>query len=460
VALATAPLLFVTAARYTRLTRHSARRRRAAEGAMSGLVTESLQGVRTVHAFGRQGEHDRRFADVNQRVLGTGLRAVDLRARFTPILEIVSAVGTSALLFVGGYGVLAGWWTVGVLVVVTSYLRDMLKPLRSMSRLALTFTNGAVSAERVAAVLDSPRRAVRPRPDLPHRITGAVELRGVTLDYGRGPVLAGLDAGIRPGDRVALLGPNGAGKSTLLALIAGLYSPTRGQVLLDGIPITEVDDGWLHRQVAVVLQDTYLFAGSLADNIRYGRPDASDEDLLRAARAALVTEFAERLPDGLDTVVESGGIGLSGGQRQRVGIARALLADAPVVLLDEPTTGLDVDAERTVVRALAHLVHDRTVLMTTHRPAIIELANRVLTLRDGRVTEAPVPRPAAVGKRIGPPPARPVGPVVRDLRAVPPPDPHRRRPAAARQRAADQRTVRFRLPSAPPEEQHGRRPGA
>ncbi|MGQ0482783.1 MAG: ABC transporter ATP-binding protein, partial [Pseudonocardia sp.] len=298
-----------------------------------------------------------------------------------------------------------------VLVVVTSYLRDMLKPLRAMSKMALTFTKGAASAERIAAVLDSPHRAVVPRENVPDRIDGAVELRGITLDYGRGPILNKLDVRIRPGDRVALLGPNGAGKSTILALISGLYEPNDGTVLLGGIPMNEVRDSWLHRQVSVVLQDTFLFSGSLADNIRYGRPDATDEEVVAAAEAALVTEFSSKLPDGLRTTLDSGGIGLSGGQRQRVGIARALLVDAPVVLLDEPTTGLDTDAERTVVQALGRLVHGRTVVMTTHRPAIIQLATRVLHLKQGKITEAPlIPGRVPMPKRIGPPTGHGAGP--------------------------------------------------
>jgi ATP-binding cassette subfamily B protein len=397
VALCAAPLVFLTAARYTRLTRVSARRRRAAEGRLSAFVTESLQGVRTIHAFGRQDLHDQRFGVTNAAVLATGLRAVDLRARFTPLLEGVTAVGTAALLFVGGYGVLHAWWSVGVLVVVTSYLRDMLKPMRALSRLAMTFTQGAASAERVAAIFDQARPAVEPRRPLPKRVIGAIELRGVVLDYGRGPILHGLDLYVRPGERVALLGHNGAGKSTVLALLAGLYPPTRGEIRLDGIPYAELPDWWLHRQVAVVLQDTFLFSGTVADNIRYGRPDASDAEVADAAAAALVSEFTDRLPDGLDTELSDGGIGLSGGQRQRVGIARALLLDAPVVLLDEPTTGLDVHAEEIVVRALIRLAEGRTVLMTTHRPALTRLATHIVHLRDGRVVSPPMaPPPTAL----------------------------------------------------------------
>jgi ATP-binding cassette, subfamily B, bacterial len=218
-------------------------------------------------------------------------------------------------------------------------------------------------------------------------VSGEIELSGVGLDYGRGPVLTGLDLRIRAGERIALLGDNGAGKSTTLSLIGGLYRPTSGRVLLDGLSVPDVPEHWLHQQVAMVLQDTFLFSGTLADNLRYGRPDADDEEVARVADAALVSEFADRLPDGLDTTLAAGGIGLSGGQRQRVGIARALLIDAPVVLLDEPTAGLDATAEELVVQALTRLVEGRTVIMTTHQPALTRLATRTVRLHPGGVLD-------------------------------------------------------------------------
>ncbi|HKS49150.1 MAG TPA: ABC transporter ATP-binding protein [Amycolatopsis sp.] len=388
VAISCAPLVFATAARYTRLTRTAARRRRAAEGALAGFVAESLHGIRTIHAFGRHDLHDTRFADGNRTTLDAGLRAVELRARFTPMLEVVTSAGAAVLLWVGGLGVLGNWWTVGLLVVVTSYLNDMVKPMRALSKLSITFSQGAASAERVAGILDQPRRRPVPSRPLPARAEGHLELRGVDLDYGRGPVLHNLDLTVRPAERVALLGPNGAGKSSVLALIAGLYPPTAGQLLLDGKSLAELPKPWLHDQVAVVLQDTFLFSGTLADNIRYARPAATAHEVTQAAKAALVTQFADDLPDGLDTRLADGGVGLSGGQRQRVGIARALLADAPIVLLDEPTAGLDLEAEQLVVRALTRLVASRTVIMTTHRPALTRLAMRTVHLHNGVVVAA------------------------------------------------------------------------
>jgi ATP-binding cassette subfamily B protein/subfamily B ATP-binding cassette protein MsbA len=336
---------------------------------------------------------DERFGSTNNKVLTIGLRGVDLSARFTPTLEAVSALGTALLLFIGGYGVLQNWWSIGLLVVVTTYLKNMLSPMKDLAKLLPSFTQGAASAERIAAILDQPREHLGSGKGLPDRVTGELELRNVGLDYGRGPVLCGLNLTIHAGERIALLGDNGAGKSTTMSLIGGLYRPTSGEVLLDGLSVPDVPEHWLHQQIAMVLQDTFLFSGTLAENLRYGRPGATDEEVAQVAEAALVSEFSERLPNGLDTTISAGGIGLSGGQRQRVGIARALLVDSPVVLLDEPTAGLDVTAEELVVQALTRLVEGRTVIMTTHQPALTRLATRTVYLHRGGVLEEAPPRP-------------------------------------------------------------------
>lgn len=383
-----APVVFATSARYTRLTRQASRVRRREEGHLAAITAEVLTGIRTVHATGSQAVHSLRFGQRNDATLRAGLRTVDLRARFTPLLEGAAAVGTAALLLVGGYGALRGWWTTGILVVVLAYLRDMLRPLRALSRLSVTLTTAAASAERVSEILDHPlasAAAVGWRPM--QCLAGRVTLRDVAFGYDDRPVLRDVTLDIRPGERLVLLGANGAGKSSILALLAGLYQPDRGQVCLDGVPLTELPDVHRHRLVSVVLQDTFLFSGTLRDNLRLTRPDASEAEIQRAADASLVSEFANALPERLDALIGEGGVGLSGGQRQRVGIARALLADAPVVLLDEPTAGLDPEAEKTVVSALSHLMEDRTVVMTTHRPELLRLATRRAELHDGRIIE-------------------------------------------------------------------------
>ena len=396
IALVVAPLVFLTANHFAGLTRQYALRKRAATGGLTGFVTESLMGIRTVHAFGNQHVQDQQFAAQNDTVLSLSLRSVKVSAKFSPTLQMVAALGTSLVLFVGGYGALNGWWQVGVLVVMTSYLKNMLSPMKTLAKLAPSFTQGAASARRIADILDQPSDHQGTDEPLPDRVDGRIELRKVGLDYGtgRGPVFTDVDGTVTPGDRIALLGDNGAGKSTLLSVIGGLYRPTSGQVLLDGHSVPDVPEHWLHQQVAMVLQDTFLFSGTLADNIRYGRPDATDAEVAAAAEAALVSEFADDLPDGLDTPVATGGTGLSGGQRQRVGIARALLVDAPVVLLDEPTAGLDVHAEALVVEALSRLVEGRTIITTTHRPAVTALATGTVYLRQGGVLETELPQTA------------------------------------------------------------------
>ncbi len=393
IALAAAPLVFFAAQRYSRLTRQAARARRAAEGQLAALTAETITGIRAVHVAGTQDVHEEEFARYNGTALRAGLRSVDLRARFTPLLEATSACGTAGLLLAGGYGALQGWWTVGILVVALAYFRDMLRPLRSMSRLSLTLTTGAASAERVAEILDVPDR--RPAGQKPPRIEPSVRLQNVGLDYGRGPVLSDLDLEVPAGTRLALSGPNGSGKTSVLALIAGLYHPATGRVLIGGQDVESLDNSVLRSHVSAVLQDTFLFSGSVFDNVLLGRPGASPDEVAQACAAAGVLTFTDELPDGLSTRLGDRGIGLSGGQRQRVGIARALLRDSPIVLLDEPTSGLDLAAERTLIDALKRLMHGRTVIMTTHRPALLDLADRTETLREGRLVTRSSPAPTA-----------------------------------------------------------------
>ena len=255
-------------------------------------------GIRTVHAFGNQQVQDQRFATQNDTgarpvaALGQGQRQV------LPALQLVAAVGTALVLFVGGYGALNGWWQVGVLVVVTSYLKNMLSPMKTLAKLAPSFTQGAASAQRIADILDQPTDHQGTDEPLPARVDGRIELRKVGLDYGtgRGPVFTDVDLTVTPGERIALLGDNGAGKSTLLSVIGGLYRPTTGQVLLDGHSVPDVPEHWLHQQVAMVLQDTFLFSGTLADNIRYGRPDATDAEVACRRRGGAGQRVRRRAP--------------------------------------------------------------------------------------------------------------------------------------------------------------------
>jgi ATP-binding cassette subfamily B protein len=396
----TGALVAVVVLRYARVAREASRVQRAREGSLAATVTEVLAGIRTVHLLGSHAVHETAFARVNGRSLAAALRSVDVVARLTPLVEVVSGLGTGALLWLGAWGVLHGAWTLGVMLVVITYVRNMLKPIRSLSGLSRSLSGGGAAAERLGAILGEPSpdgdRAAAGGRLACVRAHGAVELRDAALDYGRGSALRGLSLSVRPGERVALTGANGSGKSSVLGLVSGLYPPTRGTVLVDGIPIGDLCISWLREQIAVVPQETVLFSGSILENIRLGRPGASTEEVVAAAKHALVTEFTADLPGGLEHRLGDRGAGLSGGQRQRISIARALLRDAPIVLLDEPTSELDTEAEQGVLRALRGLMRGRTVLMVTHRPALLDLADRVVELHDGRVGMPPPPQRARI----------------------------------------------------------------
>ena len=384
VAAVTAPFVFGVAARYTRLSRQAAGVRRAREGSLAGLVAETLTGIRTVHALGRHDLHDQRFSESNERTLQAGLRAVELRARFVPMIEITAAVGAGAVLWIGASGVMHGAWSLGTLLVAITYIRNMLKPMRSLAKLSLTMSRASASAARVSSILAEPSRLTnKTSTPTTTAVRGRITLDHVSFTYGRQLILDDLSLDVAPGERVALVGANGAGKSTVIALLAGLYEPTTGDVCIDGVSLRRCSPEWFQSQVAVVLQNTFLFSGTLWDNIAYGRPSASDKDIRRVAEQARVAEFAEQLPNGYQTILGDSGVGLSGGQGQRVAIARALLRNAPVVLLDEPTSGLDSTAEDALVQGLRHLMIGKTVVMTTHRPALLDLAERILVMDNG-----------------------------------------------------------------------------
>ena len=397
----TGALVAVVVLRYARVAREASRVQRAREGALAAQVTEVLAGIRTVQLLGSQAVHDAAFAKVNARSLAAALRSVEVIARLTPLVEVVSGLGAAALLWLGAWGVVHGYWTLGAMLVVMTYVRSMVKPIRSLSGLSRSLSAGAAAAERLAAILGEPltdqAHAGSNGQLARNRAQGAVELRDVTLDYGRWESLHGVSLALSPGERVALTGANGSGKSSVLSLVAGLYPPTRGTVLVDGIPTRDLSGPWLREQIAVVPQETVLFSGSILENIHLGRPGASTEEVVAAAANALVTEFADDLPGGLEHRLGDRGTGLSGGQRQRISIARALLRDAPIVLLDEPTSELDSEAEQGELHALCRLMRGRTVLMVTHRPALLDLADRVVEVRNGRLGTPPPPQPTSVG---------------------------------------------------------------
>ncbi|MBL8929679.1 MAG: ABC transporter ATP-binding protein [Kineosporiaceae bacterium] len=387
-ALVVVPLMVLAVHRSTLALRQAARRARKADGAVAAATTEGLGAIHLVQAFTLEEQQRSRLDRLTGTSLQAGLEAVRLQARFSPIVDTTSAASAAVALWFGVQRVMDGEMTLGVLLVFMSYLTTLYKPVKALSKLSATMAKGVASAERVMDVLDE-ESEVR---DLPGALVapplrGALRLREVTFSYGREPVLNGADLTVRPGETVALVGPTGAGKSTIAALFARLIEPRSGSVELDGIDVRRMTLDSVRSQISFVLQECILLSGSIRDNIALGRPGAGDGEIERAARLALVDEFAARMPLGLDTPIGERGVDLSGGQRQRVAIARAILRDAPILILDEPTSALDAESEELIVAALGNLPAGRTTLVIAHRLSTVRRADRIVVLDGGRVVQ-------------------------------------------------------------------------
>ena len=389
VATASVPFILLTVAHYRRRIRKEEEQVRDQEGDIASLAQETISSIRVVKAFGREDFEAQRFDEHTGEMLEAGLRVSRLEASFSWTLNFVTAVGLAALVTFGAYEVIAGALTAGTLVVFIQYTRDLQHPLMMLSKLATKITKAMIRAERLMEVLNEPP-AVRDRPDARRapRFRGLIRFAHVSFGYSAGePVLHDIDLTIEPGSAVAIVGPTGAGKSTLASLILRLYDPTEGAVLIDGHDIREYKLDSFVEQVGVVLQDSLLFQTTVFENIAYGKPTATFEDIQRAAQIAYVDEFLRKLPNGLDTVVGERGATLSGGQRQRVAIARAVIRDAPILILDEPTTGLDAESEEIVMRALERLMQGRTTLMIAHKLSTVRRADRIYFIDKGRIVE-------------------------------------------------------------------------
>ena len=388
-ALAVVPPLALVVALRRRRIRVAQRASRDADAALASEATEVLRNVRVVQAFTREGEAGGQFSGRSRSAVRAALGAMDQEARWSPVADLLLAAGGGLVLWLGVTAVTSGRMTLGTLLVVLAYLSSLYGPIRALARLARTLARGAASRERILEVLDSGEvvpEAAEPLQAGPPR--QGLALRGVWFAYAEGaPVLRHLDLEVAAGERVCVVGPTGAGKSTLLALLLRFYDPDAGAVELDGTDLRDLELASLRRQLALVPQDPWMLDGTVADNVRFGRPGATREELEAAARATRVDEMIERLPDGWDTQIGEGGVRLSGGQRRRVALARAILRDASVLLLDEPTSGLDAASEQAVLDALDRAAEGRTVLSVSHRLSLAARADRVVVLDGGRVVE-------------------------------------------------------------------------
>ncbi|PBB09680.1 protein tyrosine phosphatase [Kocuria sp. WRN011] len=370
----------------TRITEAS-RRTRKGEGQLANIAQESLGAIGVVHAYSLHGEISKNFSGSNMKTLKDGVQAKKLAAGLERRTDVIVGVATALVLGGGGWRVVQGGMSPGDLVIFLTYLKTAMKPLRDLAKYTGRIARATASGERIADVLDVPVDiGDDPNAKPLAYARGELALRDVWFGYNPGdPILRGVDVEIPAGQRVAVVGPSGAGKSTISKLLPRLIDPDQGKVCLDGTNIRDITLESLRSHIALVPQETVLFSGTINDNIRYGRLDATDEEVQEAARRAYAHDFICAMPEAYDTYVGERGGTLSGGQRQRIAVARALLRDSPVVVLDEATTGLDPAATSAVLKAIDHLTVDRTTVAITHDAHLALDADRVLWIENGNI---------------------------------------------------------------------------
>ncbi len=389
VALAVCPVIFFGISRMGRRITAVATDARQKESRLYSITQRGIAAIRIIQAFTTEEEEARRFATSSGESLRANHRLYVLQTVYASVINVVVAAGTALVLWVGTTHVLAGTLTIGEVLVFTTYLASLYAPINSVSQTIGMVQGAAAGARRVLEILET-------TPDLPdgRRAIDAAALRGevrferVGFEYVAGrPVLHDLDAVARPGEVLAIVGPTGVGKTTLVSLVARFYDPVAGRVLLDGVDLRDYRLRELRSRIAMVLQPALVFPTTLRENIAYGSPFATDEDVARAARLAQLDGFVAHLPEGLATPIGEQGATVSDGERQRITIARAILRDAPILILDEPTSALDAETEALIIAALRELMRGRTTFVIAHRLSTIRHADQILVLRDGTIAE-------------------------------------------------------------------------
>ncbi len=388
-ALVIAPVLFMLTRATRPMLRQQSRALKKQESATLGIIQEVLQVLRVVKAFGQEDREQRRFLDAADRCVHGRLRLALAEGGLGLLINLVAALGLTAVLYFGAGGVLRGELTLGELLLITSYVSQLYAPLKTLSRKTVSLQAQLAGAERAFALLDEPADVTEAAHALPlERSRGAVEFRDVFFSYdGKRPALDGVSLRVAPGTRVGIVGKTGAGKTTLTYLMSRFADPDRGAVLLDGRDLREYRLEDLRAQFAVVFQEPVLFATTLAENIAYGRPGAGMGEILAAAKAANIHDFIMSLPDQYETLVGERGMALSGGERQRIGLARAFLRDAPILILDEPTSSVDVHTEAGIMDAVERLMDGRTTFIIAHRLQTLAACDVVLRVEAGRVSD-------------------------------------------------------------------------
>lgn len=371
----------------TRL-RHGFASESRAWGEMVSVLADTIPGIRVVKAFAQEQREIGRFAGANDRVLEANDRVNMVWAFLTPMINLLAELGLLVIWAFGAWQVARGQLTVGVLTAFVAYMSRFYGRLDSMSRMIANTQRVAAATHRIFAILDRVPSVAEPvKPVHPQRLEGHVELKGVRFSYGNREVIKGIDLAVEPGEMIGLVGPSGAGKSTLVNLICRFYDVASGAIFVDGMDIRSFPVEEYRRNIGIVLQEPFLFYGTIAENIAYGRPHASRAEIIASAKAAKAHEFILRLVDGYDSIVGERGQSLSGGERQRISIARALLTDPRILILDEATSSVDTETEREIQEALDNLTRGRTTIAIAHRLSTLRNANRIVVMEQGQITE-------------------------------------------------------------------------
>jgi ATP-binding cassette subfamily B protein len=390
VGLAILPFVMMASRFYRRQLRTQSRAIKKIESSALSQVQEVLGSVRVVRAFGQEDREHRRFIQQSNEGMRARLQQTVLEGGYGIVLALLTAIGMSSVLYIGVHDIKAGTLTLGNLLLVMGYLGQLYSPMRTLGKKMATMQGYLVGAERAFALLDeAPDVVERPNARPLPRCTGAMAFENVSFAYGGNqlPVLQDITFDVPPGACIGIVGTTGAGKTTLVNLLTRFYDPTHGRIVLDGVDLRDYKLADLRNQFAIVLQEPVLFSTSIGENIAYARPDATESEIVAAARAANAHEFITRLPEGYNTVVGERGMRLSGGERQRISIARAFLKHAPILLLDEPTSSVDIKTEAAILEALDRLAHGRTTFVITHRPSALKQCDVIVRMEHGRLVE-------------------------------------------------------------------------
>jgi len=383
------PVIALSSLRFGRKIRTQAHKQRRKEGKIASIAGEALASVTMVQVYSREQSVGDQFASQNRRSLRAGLRTLKLQESLSRIVEMTLAAGTCGVLWMAGTRALQGTVSPGELLVYLAYLKSLFKPMQSLVRMTGKIGKAVACGDRVLEVLDSKEQVMDlPDAEIAPLLKGEIVFDQVTFGYVPGdPVLKNVSFRIAPGDKVGIVGPSGSGKSTILALLMRLYEPQQGRILVDGRDIRSMKLDSYRKQIGVVLQEPFLIGESVADNILHGKPGATTSEVTAAGRAAGADRFIRKLPDGYDSYLGERGTSISRGQQQRIALARMVVRDAPVLVFDEPTTGLDSATETEVVQTLARLTQGKSCLWIAHNLNQILGCRRVLVLRDGRIVE-------------------------------------------------------------------------